>query len=196
VITALAPLPAPRWGGAAVWVTGRLSAFHRILVLGGQTGGSGGADALLVDVRDSGATVALPSPVGVIGATVLSIGEGQVVVVGGAAAADVQLLLVEITPSVSLTVTDPAPPPLALERDGPKLVEYARGLILVVGGVSGGATVPLAELIDLRVFPGDVVSTGALPLEVDAPFPVLLEDESVWIFDREGTYGYVPPRGL
>jgi hypothetical protein len=194
LVDARGSLPSPRWGGAAVWVTGRLASFHRILWLGGETDAPGLPDAFVVDVGDAGTVAALPSPLGVIGATALSLGDGQVLVVGGAASADVQRLVLEVAPETRLSLADPAPPPLALKRDAPRLVEYADGRVLVVGGVAAGDTVAAAEIVDLRGFPGEVVSTGALPPAVDAPWPALLGDESVWVFDPEGTYGYVPPR--
>jgi hypothetical protein len=193
VSVSLTNLPATRWGAAVAWVDGTAEAA-RMLVLGGQSETSA-SDAFLIDPRGSGVVTVLPSAgLHHPDATLLALGTGQVLSVGGAAGSDVRLLIVATAPP-SLTLASPSPPALAVARARPRLVRFADALALVLGGTAGGGLVRSAELVDMRVFPGSTVQTGSMPTSVVAPNAATLPDGSVWVFDRGGVFGYVPPRG-
>jgi hypothetical protein len=96
-------------------------------------------------------------------------------------------------PSIALAA--PSPPRLSVARDAPRLVRFAPSLVLVLGGHVGGVLVRSAEIVDMRVFPGDTLQTGTMPSAVLAPGAAMLGDRAVWVFDRGGVFGYVAPRG-
>lgn len=188
-ITSIASLPASRWGGTLLFIEGAAPDGARALVLGGSSHTSS-TDAFLVDPRGAGVVAAVPAP-DVTGASVIALAAGQALSVSGS---DVRLFVIDDEPP-SITIASPSPPQLSVARSSPRLVRFAPSLVLVLGGVSGGQLVRSAEIIDLRVFPGDTVQTGTLPIAVLAPHAATLGDRSVWVFDRGGIFGYVPPRG-
>lgn len=191
--TAIASLPTSRWAGVVVWVAGESAERARALVLGGESHGAV-TSALLVDPRGAGASSSLPLALPLSGASAVALAGEQVLLVGGVGN-DVRLLVVDTSDTPSITQASPSPPGLAVPRDAPRLVRYATSIVLVLGGTASGAPVRSAEIVDLRAFPGSTVQTGVLPPAVVAPHAALLRDESVWVFDRGGVFGYVPPRG-
>ncbi|UJR84979.1 hypothetical protein [Sandaracinus amylolyticus] len=129
------------------------------------------------------------------------VGTGLVLLAGGrdvagAVTDEVALWVLRPERSPALERVSPAPPPLFRARADAAVASFGEGLLLVAGGTDAlGAPLASAELVDVTVFPGDVVATGAMPFPDALPRASALHDRTVLVAGEGGLGVYFPPRG-
>jgi len=196
----LPPMPEGRAGATASTLEVEVGGSVREVVL--VAGGGAPSSFVLIDPIEG--TVRSVSIEPALDARALvAVENGLVVAAGGvdtlgvvSDAVDLYVVRPDRDPPIARVT--PAPEPLFAARSSAVPLRLGPGLALFCSGLDdAGAPVRGAELVEVRLdaLPGDVVPTGALPVDARALAMARLADRSVVVVGPGLAAAYIPPRG-
>jgi len=196
----LPSMPEARAGATASTVEVEVGGDVREVVL--VAGGGVSSSFVLIDPI-TGTVRSAPIEPALDARALVAVENGLVVAAGGvdelgvtSDAVDLYVVRPDREPPIARVT--PAPEPLFAARSGAVPLRLGPGLALFCSGVDdAGLPVRGAELVEVRLdaLPGDVVPTGALPLDARVAAAARLADRSVVVVGAGLAAAYVPPRG-